>query len=81
MCGALEPPEPVHSAKGAPLAMMALIDALKKRVAFNEVQAKELRAWAGVRNSAAHGHFSEFTRAQVESMVSGVLRFVTDAMR
>jgi len=81
MCSALEPPEPVHSPKGAPLAMMALIDALKNRAAFNEVQAKELRAWAGVRNSAAHGQFSEFTRAQVESMVSGVLRFVTDAMR
>lgn len=61
--------------------MNALIDSLKKRGVFNELQAKELRAWAALRNYAAHGNFSEFTRDQVESMVAGVLRFVTEHAR
>ena len=61
--------------------MSALIDALKKRTVFNELQAKELRAWATLRNSAAHGQFTDFNREQVEAMVAGILRFVTEYTR
>ena len=48
----------------------------KKRKVFNELTAKQLRSWADIRNSAAHGKFEEFNRSQVESMVSGVLDFL-----
>jgi hypothetical protein len=78
LCHALSPPEPTINDKGAYLGMTALIDSLKKRTAFNELQAKQLRAWAALRNAAAHGNFAEFDREQVESMVAGVLRFVTE---
>ncbi|WP_313914093.1 hypothetical protein [Tahibacter sp.] len=81
VCGALSPPEPTSTDKGAPLGMSSLIDTLKKRGAFNELQAKELRAWAALRNAAAHGNFAEFNRQQVETMVSGVVRFVTENSR
>lgn len=76
MCLALVPEEPVNNEKGDHLGMTALIDSLKRRQAFNEVQAKQLRAWAGIRNSAAHGKFEEFTRHQVEQMVEGVVAFI-----
>jgi hypothetical protein len=81
LCDAQAPVEPTVNEKGAPLGMNALIDSLKKREVFNELQAKELRAWAALRNYAAHGNFTEFTREQVESMVAGVLRFVTEQTR
>lgn len=81
ICCSLQPPEPTANDKGAPLGMAALIDSLKRRSVFNELQAKELRAWAALRNAAAHGQFAEFNRDQVESMVTGVLRFVTEHTR
>lgn len=76
MCLTLVPPEPVVNDKDVHLGMSALIDNLKRRQAFNELQAKQLRAWAGIRNSAAHGKFEDFTRHQVEQMVEGIVAFV-----
>ncbi len=80
-CESLSPPESTMKESGAHQGMGALIDSLKKRGVFNELQAKELRAWAALRNAAAHGNFSDFTREQVEIMVTGVLRFVTEYTR
>ncbi len=76
MCLTLVPPEPVVNDKDGHLGMTALIESLKRRQAFNELQAKQLRAWAGIRNSAAHGKFEDFTRHQVEQMVEGIVAFV-----
>jgi hypothetical protein len=75
ICMALSPAEPVTNPKGARLGMNGLVDALKRRGAINELEAKKLRAWAALRNHAAHGEFHEFDRPQVESMVAGVQRF------
>ncbi|WP_417909414.1 hypothetical protein [Candidatus Electronema sp. PJ] len=73
--GKLEPKEPVES-DGKALTLGGLIEALKKRAVFNELTAKHLRAWADIRNTAAHGRFDEFTRPQVEKMVAGVTDFL-----
>lgn len=81
ICESQSPPESTMNEKGAPLGMNALIDSIKKRGVFNELQAKELRAWTDLRNAAAHGRFAEFNREQVESMVTGVVRFVTEYTR
>jgi hypothetical protein len=75
LCGKLEPQEPVESG-GKALTLGGLIEALKKRTVFNELTAKQLRGWADIRNAAAHGKFDEFTRSQVEAMVSGVTDFL-----
>ena len=72
LCQALEPPEPVTNERYGFLGMGALIEALKRRQTFNELQAKQLRAWAAIRNSAAHGKYDEFSRHQVEQMVEGI---------
>jgi hypothetical protein len=76
LCEQLTPPEPVSNATGHPLTMSPLIDALKRRGVFNEVMASQLRAWAALRNSAAHGHSDRFTKEQAQAMVSGVRHFL-----
>jgi len=42
----------------------------------NELKAKQLRAWADIRNAAAHGEFDKFKRADVEGMIRGVSDFL-----
>jgi hypothetical protein len=79
MCEQLSPPEPTILNNGKPLTLNPLIDALRKRGAFNELMAKHLRAWADIRNSAAHGRFEEFTTDQVKAMVSGIELFLTQS--
>ncbi|MDP2646861.1 MAG: hypothetical protein Q8P24_18145 [Desulfobacterales bacterium] len=76
ICENLNPPEPIVTDKGAPLKLNVLIDTLKKRKVYNELMAKQLRAWAAIRNSAAHGNFEEFNRSQVELMLSGINSFL-----
>lgn len=76
LCTQLEPPEPVVNDRDGFLGMGALIDSLKRRQVFNELLAKQLRAWAAIRNSAAHGKFDEFSRHQVEQMLDGISHFL-----
>lgn len=76
ICNQLSPAEPVKNDKGAFLTLNPLIDKLKKRNVFNELMAKQLRAWADIRNHAAHGNFDEFTKDQVKNMVSGIGSFL-----
>lgn len=76
MCEHLSPLEATVSSAGKCLTLNPLIDALRKRDAFNEVMAKQLRAWADVRNSAAHGKFDDFTTEQVKAMVAGIATFL-----
>jgi len=78
ICASLVPQEPTASEKGAPLGMSAIIDSLKRRQVYNELQAKELRAWAAIRNAAAHGDFTSFTCEQVDIMIAGVARFLRE---
>lgn len=70
------PPEPTDNSAGQPMTMIPLVDALKRRGVFNEVTASQLRAWAALRNSAAHARVDEFTREQARTMVSGVQAFL-----
>lgn len=39
---------------------------------------KQVTVWADVRNKAAHGKWNEFARADVESMLRGILRFLNE---
>ena len=57
-----------------------LIDPLKKAGVYNEMKAKQLRAWVDIRNHAAHGEFSESKRADVEQMIQGINTFLADYM-
>jgi hypothetical protein len=63
---------------GQPKGLEQMINELKSAGTYNEVQASHLRAWARIRNSAAHGKFDEFNRGQVERMLPGVKSFLAD---
>ena len=80
MCGALVPPilttKTRNNGKEELLTMGPIIDALKGRGSFNDTQAAHLRAWATIRNKAAHGHFTEFNVTQVEQMIVGIKNFL-----
>ena len=47
---------------------------LTKKSVYNSNMQKQVTAWAGVGNSAAHGK-DEFTEADVKSMLNGVINF------
>lgn len=76
LCYQLSPPEPIITEKGSPLGLNALIESLKKRKVYNELTAKQLRAWADIRNNAAHGNSEQFNKQQVEAMTSGIRSFL-----
>ena len=70
----------IVDAKGrtSPKMLNTLIDDLKKAGLYNELKAKQLRAWADIRNAAAHGEFTRFTRTDVEQMIPAVQTFLVD---
>jgi hypothetical protein len=77
ICSRQDPPMAVTTGNG-PKKLVVLIDDLKKAGVFNELKAKQLRAWADVRNAAAHGEFDKFTRTDVEAMSTGITTFLGD---
>jgi len=78
LCDNQQPPVPVVTLKGDPKTLNPLIDDLKKSGLFNELRAKQLRAWADIRNKAAHGEFDQFARTDVKQMIHGINNFLAD---
>jgi hypothetical protein len=76
LCGEQAPPISTIKPNGEPLTLNSLIDELKRVKIFNELKAKQLRAWADIRNAAAHGEFDKFYRTDVEAMLKGVSDFL-----
>lgn len=69
-----------HHAPGAetdkPKRLGALIDDLRKTNVITETKAKQLRAWADIRNHAAHGDQEQFTINDLRYMIDGVKGFL-----
>ena len=78
LCDQQQPAIPTVTQKGDPKTLNPLIDDLKKAGIFNELRAKQLRAWADIRNKAAHGEFDQFLKADVEQMIQGISNFLAD---
>jgi len=49
---------------------------LKAAFVYTGIEQKQVTAWLGLRNAAAHGKYSEYTQEQVALMYSGVLDFI-----
>lgn len=81
LCNLQQPSIPVLKPNGELKTMNPLIDDLKKAGLFNEAKAKQLRAWADIRNHAAHGEFDQFDRKDVEQMIIGVKNFLADYLK
>ncbi|MCK9594832.1 MAG: hypothetical protein M0R35_04060 [Candidatus Omnitrophica bacterium] len=52
-------------------------DELKKANIYGNLEHKSIIAWLDLRNKAAHGKYSEYSKTQVENMLSGVRDFIT----
>ena len=81
ICGQQHPSIPLTSKKGQPKTLNPLIDDLKEAGLFNEAKAKQLRAWADIRNHAAHGNFKAFNQTDVEQMIQGIQNFIADYLK
>ena len=81
LCVKNSPPISITKPGGKKKTLNPLIDDLKAASVFNEIYAKQLRAWADVRNAAAHGRFEEFTKEQVGAMIAGINQFLLDYMQ
>jgi len=49
---------------------------LAKAGKYNAIDQKQVTAWLGIRNDAAHGNYGAYTKTQVENMLSGVQNFI-----
>lgn len=78
LCQRQTPSISITKPNGQPKKLNALIDELQKAKVFNKPKIGQLRWWAQIRNSAAHGQFNEFERKDVESMLKGVKNFLAD---
>jgi hypothetical protein len=78
LCSQQSPPIPLQDRNRKRKMMNVLIDDLKDAGLYNENKAKQLRAWAAVRNAAAHGEFNKFDRKDVESMLKAIGDFLAD---
>jgi hypothetical protein len=81
LCDRQQPQIPITNANGDSKTLNPLIDDLKKTGVFNELKAKQLRAWADIRNKAAHGEFNQFTKGDVEQMLAGIANFLADYLQ
>jgi hypothetical protein len=81
LCSQHQPPISVTVPGGKAKTLNPLIDSLKKASVFNEAKAKQLRAWADLRNHAAHGEFAEFSRGDVEQMIKGITMFLAEHLK
>ena len=45
---------------------------------YNRLVQKQIQAWKAIRDSADHGKFSDYKKEDVEAMLSGVQRFLTE---
>lgn len=50
---------------------------LAKAGAYNKNDQKQVTAWAGLRNDAAHGNYSNYGPAEVKLMVAGIRDFLS----
>ena len=49
---------------------------LAKRVVYSKLDQKNVTAWLGLRNKAAHGNYSEYNENQVKQLIIGVRDFI-----
>ncbi len=78
LCQRQSPPIDIQKPDGSPKTLDPLITDLQKMNVFNKAKADMLKSWAKIRNYAAHGEFTEFKRADVETMIAGVKSFIAD---
>jgi hypothetical protein len=50
---------------------------LAKATVYGKNDQKQVIAWAGIRNDAAHGDYAKYTAPEVKIMATGIRDFIT----
>ena len=50
---------------------------LAKANAYGKIEQKQVTAWAGIRNAAAHGEYGKYDENQVRQMITGIRDFIS----
>lgn len=68
---------PVIGASGSPKKADTLNTEMMVAGIFSKLEQKNIIAWLDLRNKAAHGHYGEYIKEQVEAMLQGVRSFIS----
>jgi hypothetical protein len=60
-----------------PKMLDALNSDLAKASAYNKIEQKDVTAWAGLRNAAAHARYGDYDANQVKQMIAGIRAFIS----
>ena len=63
---------PVSKPSGRPEPASTLNQELAKAQTYGKSEQKSVTAWLGIRNDAAHGHYSSYDNKQVKLLIDGV---------
>ena len=69
-------PIPITHPRGDPKTLNPLIEALQTNNVIDKSKADLLNYCAKIRNHAAHGQFSSFTKQDVETMLTAIKQFL-----
>jgi hypothetical protein len=71
-------PTTVTDAKGnvRPKRLNALNDELANRNVYGRNEQKQVTAWVGIRNDAAHAEYDKYTLEEVKLMIAGTREFL-----
>ncbi|WP_420426818.1 hypothetical protein [Algiphilus sp.] len=72
---------PTAGSSGKPLTIDPLNAALAKGGMYGPLVQKQITSWANLRNDAAHGHFGNYDKAQVQQMLLFVQKFCADYLQ
>lgn len=66
------------TAEGGPIKSESLNVELRGAGVYNVNKQKQVTAWLGLRNAAAHGHYAEYGPKDVTLLIAGIRQFVDD---
>ena len=72
---------PTSNEKGKLLTMEPINVELAKIDVYNQLVKKQITSWADLRNNAAHAHYDQYDKKQVEQMLYFVQTFTSDYLR
>ena len=67
----------IKDGKPVPRKADRLNSELARIAVYSALDSKQVTAWLGLRNDAAHGHYDYFTKEQVHNLLRGVIEFMT----
>jgi len=65
----------LQTPNGSPKKADTLNADLKKAGLYSALEQKQITAWLGIRNSAAHGDYGDYDETSVKGLIEGIRNF------